>query len=421
MANPRWMGGGGRIAALVLAIALSWAVPAYPAAADHDDGAYELESHANWDHGDLSVLIVPPAHGQVFNLDSGALNGGDPSELTPFNSYLKAIEAAITAWDDAINLLGADWLKEYYEPSVYVLGRDDVPPEVVAAPDILVVTDENEGPSLGTAIWAKTGYVHTPCIVRMSSSYLVSFTYADMYNITAQEYGHCLGLGHVGSQGGVDPTSEQKHPEHDVMNGFYSHMPGEAATHLHCVSNLNVLALEHVFDYELDYTGVLNLGVPGLTIMPVDAYGDACDPPPPDWRAVTPATVLSGAPFMDSVITNPRDDSKVSQKRFKSVDGKLSADESAGIEYEVDVALTSIDRDGSCSWWHQKSRTFVKRDCFSPMWIRAYGNAPGRWRWKAPKGLPTGSYKVISRVVSEYGNEPIEKGNSVEFKVTRTR
>ena len=188
------------------------------------------------------------------------------------------------AWDAGINTLGADWLKEYYEPSVYVLGRDDVPQDVLTAPDILVVTDENEGPSLGTSAWAKTGHVHTPCFVRMSMAELVSFTYADMYNVTAQEYGHCLGVKHVGLQGGVDPTSEQKHPEHDVMNGFYTHTIGMPGTHLHCVSNLDIRALEHVFDYKLAYSAVLNLGVEGVTYMPVSAYGDTCAHPPADWR-----------------------------------------------------------------------------------------------------------------------------------------
>ena len=60
-------GGRGRVAASVLMLALLWAMPLQPAAADHDDGWYELPSHANWDHGDLSVLIVPPAHGQIWN------------------------------------------------------------------------------------------------------------------------------------------------------------------------------------------------------------------------------------------------------------------------------------------------------------------------------------------------------------------
>ena len=416
------MGGRGRVAASVLMLALLWAMPLQPAAADHDDGWYELPSHANWDHGDLSVLIIPPLHGQIYNFETGALNGGDPAELTPFNSYLEAIEAAIGDWDKAINQLGADWLKAYYEPTVYVLGRDDVPPEVMTAPDILVITDENEGPSLGTAIWGKTGHVHTPCIVRMSSSYTTSFTYADMYNITAQEYGHCLGLGHVGSQAGVDPTSEQKHPEHDVMNGFYADSTGEAGTHLHCVSNLNVLALEHVFDYKLAYSAVLNLGVPGTTVMHTEAYGDTCEPPPADWRAKTPPTLLPGALPMNSVIESPADGAKIATSALRKVRGTGFVDQSTEpMDHEVEVALMAKAVDGSCNWWNGESKTFVTRDCYSPFWHTAESVETGPWEWRAPKALVPGQYRVIARVVTRYGNETVDDDSSVDFTVTRPR
>lgn len=410
-----------RIAGVGFVAACLCAVPVAPAAADHEDGTYELVAHANWDHGNLSVLVVPPAHGQLFNFESGALNEGDPAELTPFNSYLAAIEAAIAHWDEAIDVFGADWLKAYYEPTVYVLGRDDVPPEVLAEPDILVVTDENEGPSLGTSIWGKTGWVHTPCIVRMSSSWLASFTYADMFNVTAQEYGHCLGLGHVGSQGGVDPTSEQKHPEHDVMNGFYPHSIGDAGTHLHCVSNLDVLAVEHVFDYEMAYSAVLNLGVEGLTIMPTDAYGDTCAPPRDDWRSLTPPPVLPGAPPMQSVIVAPAEGAVVASKDLKRVEGTASVDEgSRSIPHRVFVALASIGSDGGCSWWDEAAGQYVARDCFSPVWAKAL-EGEGEWTWRGPRGLLPGRYRIVSRVVTEYGNEPIGDQNSVELTVTPAR
>lgn len=85
-----------RVIGVLLAASLLCALPSQPALADHElDRTYDISSYANWDHGDLSVLIIPPAHGQIFNLDSGVLNGGDPKEVTPFNSYLAAIEAAI--------------------------------------------------------------------------------------------------------------------------------------------------------------------------------------------------------------------------------------------------------------------------------------------------------------------------------------
>ena len=390
-----------------------------PAAADHDDGVYELPSYANWDHGDLSVLIVGPVHGQIYNADAGVLNGGDPNELTPFNSYLEAIEAAIAEWNHAVEMLGADWLKDVYEPSVYVLGRDSVPPDVLASPDILVITDENEGPSLGTSIWAKTGHVRTPCVVRMSSSWIGSFSYADMYNVTAQEFGHCLGLNHVGSQAGVDPTSDLKHPEHDVMNGFYTHNIGEPDTHLHCVSNLDVLALEHVFDYEMAYSAVLNLGVEGVTYMTIDAYGDTCVPPRADWRSVTPPTMLPGAPSMGSAIRKPLAGSDVQAAKFKRVAGSAQVDESLqNVDFEVEIALARIADDGSCEWWDRDSESFVVRDCYSPMWRMADAGRDS-WFWEAPRDLSTGSYRALSRVVSEYGNEACCDKNMVDFRLIR--
>jgi hypothetical protein len=215
--------------------------------ADHDDGIYELPAQDDWTKARLTVYVVPPSHGQLYN-SSGPLAGGDPNEVTPFeNSYLRAIEDSIAEWNRGIRRFGSKKLKKRFKASVYVLGRDELPDQ--SAPDILVVTDENKGPVLGFALGGE------PCIVNNSQMFTRSFNYADMYNVMGQEYAHCLGLGHVGSQGGVEPTSSQKHPEHDVMNGFYTHSPGSADTHLHCVSNLDVKGLEYTFVKTLQGSG----------------------------------------------------------------------------------------------------------------------------------------------------------------------
>ncbi len=208
------------------------------ALADHEDGFYELPALDMWTKSRLTVVIVPPNHGQIANGD-GILNGGDPNEATPFNSYLRAVEDSIEEWNLGIRMFGSKRLKRTFRADVYVLGRDQIPPQ--AKPDILVVTDENKGPVLGFALRTE------PCVVNNSKMFIQSFTYADMYNVNAQEYGHCLGLQHVGSQGGADPTSSRKHPEHDVMNGFYADPVGAKGTHLHCVSNLDVEGLEYTF------------------------------------------------------------------------------------------------------------------------------------------------------------------------------
>lgn len=229
-----------RIFYLVVAVALLLGVVVSSALADHDDGIYELPAQDDWTKTELIVYVVPPSHGQLYN-GNGPLGGADPNEVTPFeNSYLRAIEDSIEEWNRGIRKFGSDALKKRFKARVYVLGRDDLPGQSTM-PDILVVTDENKGPVLGFAMRSK------PCIVNNSQMFIRSFTYADMYNVMGQEYGHCLGLGHVGSQGGVEPTSAQKHPVHDVMNGFYADPIGSPDTHLHCVSNLDVKGLEYTF------------------------------------------------------------------------------------------------------------------------------------------------------------------------------
>lgn len=233
------------------------------ALADHDDGIFEMPAQDDWTKANLTVYIVPPSHGQLYN-GNGPLGGGDPNEVTPFeNSYLRAIEDSIEEWNRGIRKFGSAKLKDRFKANVYVLGRDELPGQ--SEPDILVVTDENKGPILGFAMGGK------PCIVNNSQMFIRSFTYADMYNVMGQEYGHCLGLGHVGSQGGIDPTSEQKHPEHDVMNGFYADSIGSADTHLHCVSNLNVKGLEYTFVKTLEGTGETE-----PVYMPVPKYRTTC-------------------------------------------------------------------------------------------------------------------------------------------------
>lgn len=220
-------------------VALSVSLVPVAAFADHEeDGIYELPALDLWTKNQLTVYIVPPSHGQIYN-EFGPLGGGDPNEVTPFqNSYLRAIEDSIKEWNNGIRMFGSAKLQRF-KAHVYVLGRDEIPGQ--SSPDILVVTDENKGPVLGFAFRSK------PCIVNNSQMFTRSFSYADMYNVMGQEYGHCLGLQHIGSQGGIEPTSAQKHPVHDVMNGFYADGVGRADTHLHCVSNLDVKALEYTF------------------------------------------------------------------------------------------------------------------------------------------------------------------------------
>ncbi len=224
--------------------------------ASHGDGTYDLPVWFRWDRSALHVIIVPPNHGQILN-GNGALNGGDPNEVTPFNSYLKAIEASIADWDKAVEMFGADWLRLGLVTNVYVAGRDAIPTSALTNPEILVTTDETKGVILGVAVSTR------PCLVNNSKFFVQSFSYEDMYNVNSQEYGHCLGLEHV-----VD-----NHPEHDAMAGQYVDPVGAKGGHLHCVSNLDVVGLHAVFGR------LFGQPSPNSVSISTTAYGTTCAPP----------------------------------------------------------------------------------------------------------------------------------------------
>lgn len=395
MGGRKWIG-------LLLGISLLFGAPV-PALADHDDGVYELASIAMWNEARLDVVVVPPNHGQIYNPDKGLLNGSDPNELGPFNSYLAAIEDSIDAWDKAIAAFAADRLAQNYEATVYVVGRDQIPQEVLMNPDILVVTDENGGGSLGTAIRLPT------CVVRVAKFNIFSFSYADMYNVTAQEFGHCLGLRHVGGQGGIDPTSELKHPEHDVMNGFYTHLPGEAGTHLHCISNLDIFSLEGAFELG-NPNAPNNLGNTVIAYMPVDLYGDTCIGPPDDWRERMPNLIYEGGVTVRSEIDKPSSGDSIKVKRLKTVSGTASS--SGTRPFKVEVAISRLEPDGNCAWWDDLDKRFVVRDCYSPVWEESGGSL--WWKYRLEGRLPRGDYTVWSRVVEPYNHE-------VDFEPGRNR
>lgn len=197
---------------------------------------YELPISFEWAKTTLDVLIIPPSHGQVVN-DNGVLNGEDLSELNPLaNSYLEAVEDSIAAWNTGIDAFGPAWLQQLVI-KVYVVGRDEIPQETLESPEIVVTSDESKGYVLGTAVSESPPAVGRRCIVDNSKFVEASFTYEDMYNTNGHEYGHCLGVGH----------SSYGRPEHDLMDGTYDHIAGAVGTHLHCVSNLDVMALEAVF------------------------------------------------------------------------------------------------------------------------------------------------------------------------------
>ncbi len=191
-----------------------------------------------WDRHELDVLIVPPHHGQLLNGRSGtrALNGGDVNELNPLaNSYLKALTRAITGWREAIATFGSRSLRKL-RLHVYVLGRDLPPSAALRDPEILFTWDETKGAILGLS--ARYGE-ESPCVVSNSMLALNSFSSADMYNIAGHEFGHCLGINHAVGPKGI---------KRDLLYAVYGQNIGLESNTFQCMSNLNVKALELVYD-----------------------------------------------------------------------------------------------------------------------------------------------------------------------------
>ena len=184
-------------------------------------------------HSERGFALASMRSPQVGRLYLQVPNGADPAEVGPCtNSYTRAIRDSIDQWKGGIQAFAPAWLQGL-QITVHVEGCDGpVPPFQLTNVQILIVTDQSKGPVLGLAVSSR------PCLVDNSRMFLQSFTYEDMYNVNGQEYGHCLGLDHAY---GIPNDSVIRH---DVMYATYSDNVGEAGTHLHCMSNLNVKGLE---------------------------------------------------------------------------------------------------------------------------------------------------------------------------------
>lgn len=228
-------------------------------AADFNDNDYHEYILYNVDTAKIDVLIVPPA--------------------SPYYSRdLSNIERSVQAWEDGIGALAPAWLADGLEIDFYTLGYDTPPADVLADPEIVIFSAEyNPVLLLGIGLaqpvtlchgidlaqenlhqheGSPWGVLHSECkgggyqctVVNTNFLWLPdSQNEREMYDLNSHEFGHCLGIGHVGDA--LD-FSAQNYPREDIMS--YQHDPDQ----VHCVSSLNILALQAVY-------GAL-LGQPGL-------------------------------------------------------------------------------------------------------------------------------------------------------------
>lgn len=252
---------------MTLTLAL-WLAPTGTAATFNDNDYHEYILY-NVDTPTIDVLIVPSASPYALR-DNTILRQG------------------VDAWDAGIDDLGPNWLANGMEIRTYVLGEDVPPAEALLDPEIIIVSAEYNpvllfgiglqvpiswchgiGPGGGNLDW-RDDIVNDPefhshggdwgmlaaqcddggkqCVV-LNTNFLWlpdATNRRQMYDLNTHEVGHCLGIGHVGDA--LD-FSARNYPGDDIMS--YQH-----GSHVHCVSTLNIKALEAVYGGLLGQPGV---------------------------------------------------------------------------------------------------------------------------------------------------------------------
>jgi hypothetical protein len=206
------------------------------------------------DTPNVDVLIVPPASGLPL-------------------SDLAAIQQSVAAWEDGINAMAPAWLASGLDIHAYTLGVDTPPQSALSDPEIIIAT-ANHDPFVLFGIGEQVPFsvcrdqvaadhVHPGATLKMmrcddggmqcivlNTNWLLGSAH-DMYDLNAHEFGHCLGLGHVGDALDFDAKTV---PVHDIMS--YQTTPSQ----VHCVSSLNIQGLEGIYATLLGQPGQLSAG-----------------------------------------------------------------------------------------------------------------------------------------------------------------
>jgi hypothetical protein len=238
----------------------------------HEYVLYDVDTYV------IDVLIVPSV-------------SYDTAADTP------AIRKAVQAWEDGIDQLAATWFKSGFEMNVYLLGTDAPPQSALEDPEIIVVAAEYNPVLLlgigqdvpfnpcrgGAATQAYAPHEHDGMTISAADCQEGGFTCValntnfllgsknTLYDLIAHEFGHCLGLGHVGDA--LD-FSAKRVPIHDIMS--YQETPGQ----VHCVSTLNVRTLESLYAPLFGQTVSQPVSAGDYYTMPMSQYSQVNCPNP---------------------------------------------------------------------------------------------------------------------------------------------
>ncbi len=218
----------------------------------------------------------------LYNVDTPTI---DVLVLPPVSPYAlrdaTVIKQGVDAWDEGIDDLGSSWLANGIQINTYIVGFDNIPDEALLDPEIVIISSEHNpvllfgigyqvpiswchgfGEYVGswtswvTSLPSRAGFHQhegaqwgmmsaqcddggKQCIV-LNTNFLSTPSANNrryMYDLNTHEVGHCLGIGHVGDA--LD-FSANNYPAQDIMS--YQH-----GNHVHCVSTLNIKALEAVY------------------------------------------------------------------------------------------------------------------------------------------------------------------------------